>query len=173
VGGGDLALSFRAMEIDDLRLMHEWLQRPHVCRWWSKRETYEEVRDSYSPAIEGSDPTDLYLVLLEGREIGFIQTYLVVDYPEYASLIGRGEGTAGVDLFIADSALTGKGIGSEILRRFVSQIVFAEATTRRCVAGPEAANIASVRAFEKAGFHVVSGFVEDGNEMLLLQLDRP
>src|SRR3954466_368476 len=108
------------MEIGDLRLMYEWLQRPHVRRWWRQRETYEEVLESYSPAIEGRDPTDLYLVLLEGREIGFIQTYLLVDYPGYASLIGVGEGTAGVDLFIADSALTGKGIGSETLRRFVS-----------------------------------------------------
>lgn len=173
MGGGDLALSFRAMEMDDLRLMHEWLQRPHIRRWWRECETYEQVVDSYSPAIERSDPTDLYLVLLEGREIGFIETYLVVDYPDYASLIGRGEGTAGVDLFIADSALTGKGVGSEILRRFVSQIVFAKPTTRRCVAGPEAANVASVRAFEKAGFDVVGGFLEDGNATLLLQLDRP
>ena len=168
-----MALGFRVMEMDDLRLLHEWLQRPHVRRWWSKHETYQEVVDSYSPAIEGSDPTDLYFVLLAGREIGFIETYLVADYPEYASLVGRGEGTAGVDLFIADRTLTGKGIGSEILRRFVSQIVFADATTRRCVAGPEAANVASVRAFEKAGFRVVSAFVEDGNESLLLQLDRP
>ena len=172
MGETDLALSFRALKVKDLRLLHEWIQRPHVRRWWTEQETYEEVLDRYSPAIEGRDPTDLYLVLLEGREIGFIQTYLVVDYPEYASLIGRGEGTAGVDLFIADSALTGKGIGSEILRRFVSQIVFADAKTRRCIAGPEAANVASVRAFQKAGFRVVGGFVEDGNEMLLLQRDR-
>jgi RimJ/RimL family protein N-acetyltransferase len=173
MGGDDLALSFRAMEMDDLRLVHEWLQRPHVRRWWSTHETFEQVREHYSPAIEGSDPTDLYLVLLEGREVGFIQTYLVADYPEYGSLIGRGEGTAGVDLFIADSTLTGKGLGSEILRRFVSQIVFAQPTTRRCVAGPETANVASVRAFEKAGFRVVGGFVEEGNESLLLQLDHP
>lgn len=172
MGGDDAPLSFRAMELDDLRLVHEWVQRPHVRRWWSKHETYDEVRDTYAPAIEGSDPTDLYLVLLGRREVGLIQTYLVADYPEYASLIGRGEGTAGVDLFIADSELTGKGLGSEILRRFVAQIVFAEPTTRHCVAGPEAANVASVRAFEKAGFRVVGGFVEDGNESLLLQLER-
>jgi RimJ/RimL family protein N-acetyltransferase len=173
VSGSDLALGFRTMELGDLRLMHEWLQRPHVRRWWRERETYEEVVESYSPAIKGRDPTDLYLVLLDGREIGFIETYLVADYPEYASLIGHGEGTAGVDLFIADCTLTGKGIGSETLRRFVSQIVFADEMTRRCVAGPEAANAASVRAFEKAGFRIVGEFVEDGNPSLLLQLDRP
>jgi RimJ/RimL family protein N-acetyltransferase len=161
------------MELDDLRLLHEWLQRPHVRRWWRESETLEEVVDRYAPAIEGSDPTDLYLVVLEGRDMGFIETYLVADHPAYASLIGVGEGTAGVDLFIAEEALTGKGVGSEILRRFVSEVVFAKASTRRCVAGPEVANVASVRAFEKAGFRRVKEFVEDGNPSLLLQLDRP
>jgi RimJ/RimL family protein N-acetyltransferase len=157
-----LALSFRVVEVGDLRLVHEWLQREHVRRWWRQRESYEQVLDSYLPAIEGRDPTDLYLVLLNGREIGFIETYLLVDYPGYAALIGAGEGTAGVDLFIADSALTGRGIGSETLRRFVSQIVFARETTRRCVAGPEVANVASVRALENAGFRMVREFVEEG-----------
>src|SRR5262249_60829031 len=117
--------------------------------------------------------TDLYVVLLDEREIGFIQTYSVVDYPEYASLIGLGDGTAGVDLFIADSALIGKGLGSEIVRRFVAQIVFADSATVRCIAGPAAANVASVRAFEKAGFRVVREFVEDGKPSVLLQVDRP
>lgn len=168
-----MRVGFRAMELDDLRLMHRWLQRPHVNRWWGRRETYEEVLDRYLPAIDGRDPTDLFLVLLEGREIGFIETYLVEDYPGYATLIGVGDGTAGVDLFIAERSLTGQGIGSEILRRFVSEIVFAKATTRRCVAGPEAANVASMRAFEKAGFHVVREFVEDGRPHVLVQLDRP
>jgi RimJ/RimL family protein N-acetyltransferase len=173
VSESGLELAFRPMRIGDLRVLHAWLQRPHVRRWWSEHETYEDVVEHYSPAIEGRDPTDLYLVLLDGREIGFIETYLVADYPEYASLIGLGEGTAGVDLFIADSALTGRGIGSELLRRFASEVVFANEATRRCVAGPEAANVASVRAFEKAGFRIVKEFVEDGKPSLLLQLDRP
>ena len=42
----------------------------------------------YLPAIEGTDPTDHYLVLLDGRPVGMLQTYLVADYPAYAELIG-------------------------------------------------------------------------------------
>jgi len=53
---------FRRMIPDDLRLMHEWLQREHVRRWWSKRESHEEVVEHYLPAIEGHKPTDLYLI---------------------------------------------------------------------------------------------------------------
>jgi RimJ/RimL family protein N-acetyltransferase len=84
----DLSLSFRPMQADDLRLMHEWLQLPHVLRWWSERETYREVVEHYLPAIEGSKPTDLYVVLLDDEPIGFIQTYLLADYPRMSRPCG-------------------------------------------------------------------------------------
>jgi hypothetical protein len=57
------------MTADDLRLMHEWLQREHVRRWWSKHETYEDVADHYLPALEGRKPTKLYLILFDEREL--------------------------------------------------------------------------------------------------------
>ena len=162
------------MEPADLRLVYEWLQRPHVKRWWRDRETYDEVVEHYLPSIEGTDPTDLYLALLDEEPISFVQTYLVSDYPDYAALIGVGEGVAGVDLLIGDEELTGQGIGTEILSRFVEEVVFAPPTTIGCVADPDVLNLASIRAFEKAGFHVVKEFVdlEDGELHTLVRRDR-
>jgi RimJ/RimL family protein N-acetyltransferase len=168
------ALRFRPMEPDDLRLVHAWLQRPHVRRWWSSRETYEEVAEHYLPAIEGKEPTDLYIALLDEQPIGFVQTYLVSDHPAYAALVGAGDGVAGVDLFIGAAALTGLGIGSEIIRRFVDEVVFASPATTSCLADPDVQNLASIRAFEKAGFRVVKEFVdpEDGQRHALVRRDR-
>ena len=162
------------MESNDLRLVNKWLQSTHVQRWWSSRETYEEVVEHYLPAIEGKEPTDLYIVLLDEQSIGFVQTYLVSDHPDYAALVGAGDGVAGVDLLIGDEALTGQGIGSEILRRFVEQVVFGPPSTTSCVADPDARNVASLRAFEKAGFRVVKEFVEpeDGQMHTLVRRDR-
>jgi len=171
----ELAISFRPMQASDLPLMNEWLHRPHVRRWWgSDGETYEQVLEHYLPAIEGSKATELYVVLLDEQAIGFIQTYLLSDYPEDAAVVGAEEDAAGIDLFIADLDLTGQGIGSEMLRRFVSEIVFAEPTTRSCIADPEIVNLASVRAFEKAGFRVVKEFLDprDGKTHALVRLDR-
>jgi hypothetical protein len=88
-----------------------------VRRWWGGRETYDEIREHYLSAIGGERPTDLYIALLDDEPIGFVQTYLVSDYPDYRTLVGAGEGVAGVDLFIGDAALTGQGIDSEILHR--------------------------------------------------------
>ena len=167
-------LRFRPLVPDDLRLLHDWLQRPHVQRWWRDRDTYDEVVEHYLPAITGDDPTDLYVVLLDDRAVGFVQTYLVTDYPEYAEVTGVGDGVAGIDLFIADAELTGHGLGTELLRRFVREIVFARAATTACVADPDVGNTASLRAFEKAGFRVVGQFVdpEDGQLHALVRRDR-
>jgi aminoglycoside 6'-N-acetyltransferase len=74
-------IGFRPLEEPDLRLMHEWLQRPHVRRWWDEHETYDDVAKHYLPSIEGRRPTDLFLILLDDRPIGFIQRYLVSDHP--------------------------------------------------------------------------------------------
>ena len=170
-----MRIGFRPLTADELPLLYEWLQREHIQRWWTDRETYDEVVQHYLPAIEGGEPTDLYLILLDGLPVGFTQTYRVADYPEYRDLVAVEEGVAGVDLFVAEPELTGRGFGSEALRRFVAEIVFSDPEIHACVADPDAENIASLRAFEKAGFRVVRRFVDPSdNDKLhaLLRLDR-
>jgi RimJ/RimL family protein N-acetyltransferase len=165
---------FRRMTADDLRLMHEWLQRDHVRRWWNERATYEEVVEHYLPAIQGRKRTDLYQIWLDDRPIGFIQTYLVPNHPDFAERIGVDEDVAGVDLFIADEELIGKGLGTEVLRAFTEDVVFARPETVACIADPDARNTVSLRAFEKAGFRAVREFFdpEDGRTHVLVRLDR-
>jgi RimJ/RimL family protein N-acetyltransferase len=167
-------LGFRRMREEDLALVHEWLQRPHVVRWWRERAAYEDTVERYLPAIEGTDPTDLYLADLDGEPVAFLQTYLIADYPDYAALVGAGEGAAGMDLLIGDESRTGQGLGTELIDRFVKDVVFARTETASCYADPDAKNVGSIRAFEKAGFRVVRELVdpEDGQVHALVRRDR-
>jgi aminoglycoside 6'-N-acetyltransferase len=165
-------IEFTPLTADDLRLLHAWLQREHVKQWWRDREAYEGVVEHYLPAIEGREPTDLYLIVLDGEPVGMIETYLVVDHPEWAALIGEGEGVAGVDLLIGEEELTGRGLGPQVLETFAREIVFARPGTIACVATVEEANRRSWRAFEKAGFRHVRDVEEDGLPHRLMRLDR-
>jgi aminoglycoside 6'-N-acetyltransferase len=165
-------IEFTSLTADDLRLFHTWLQREHVKQWWRDPETYEEVVEHYLPAIEGREPTDHYLIVLDGRPIGVIQTYLVADHPDWAALIGAGEGVAGVDLLIGEEELTGRGLGPQVLESFAREVVFARAGTIACVATVEEPNRRSWRAFEKAGFRNVRDVEEDGLPHRLMRLDR-
>jgi RimJ/RimL family protein N-acetyltransferase len=168
-------IGFRPLMASDLPLLYEWLQREHVQRWWTDRETRDEVVQHYLPQIEGSEPTDPYLILLADRPAGFIQTYRVSDYPEYRDLVNVEDGVAGVDLFVAEPELTGHGFGSKAISRFVADIVFSDPGIHACIADPDAENGASLRAFEKAGFRVVREFVDPADQdrpHALLRLDR-
>jgi aminoglycoside 6'-N-acetyltransferase len=169
-----MKLGFRPLGTGDLRLLHEWLQREHVRRWWTERQTYEQVVEHYLPAIEGREPTDVYLIFLDERPAGFIQTYVVSAHPEYQKLVGVEDSVAGVDLFLADAELTGRGIGSRALAQFVNDVVFSAPTTHACIADPDAENVASLRAFERVGFTRVRDFVDptDGRVHTLVRVDR-
>ena len=170
-----MKIGFRPLTASDLPLLYDWLQREHVQRWWTDRETYDEVVEHYLPEIEGSRPTDLYLILFDDRPGGFIQTYRVSDHPEYRDLVAVEDGVAGVDLLIGESELTGRGFGSEALRRFVRDIVFSDTEIHACIADPDAENLASLRAFEKVGFRVVRQFADPSNHdrlHALLRLER-
>jgi RimJ/RimL family protein N-acetyltransferase len=168
-------IEFRPMVADDLRLLHKWLRRPHALRWYGDHGTYDDVVAHYLPAIEGSDPTDHYFVVVDGADIGMVQTYIIADHPDYATVVGiTDRATAGVDIVIGEEELTGKGLGTEILRLFVERIVLSRPETTVCVADPDARNVASVRAFEKAGFRAERTFIDPSDDQahVLMRRDR-
>ena len=147
-------IGFRRMAMDDLPLLHRWLQMPHVLEWWwgGVAPTPEAIAEKYGPRILDEEATDPYLILHAGQPIGYIQTYRIRDYPEYAAAVGAGEEAAGVDLFIGEAEYLHRGLGSHILRRFLRDIVFAPEDIASCIIGPSEANRIAIRAYEKAGF---------------------
>ena len=142
-------ITFRPLAHDDLPLVFEWLSRERVKRWWRDALTFADVEAKYGPRIDCDAKTDMYVIEVDGAPSGLIQTYLVSDYPEW---IGDEPGVAGVDLFISEEDITGRGLGPRVLTEFTSRVVFADPAVTACVAGPEMINERSLRAFEKAGF---------------------
>jgi aminoglycoside 6'-N-acetyltransferase len=136
------------MAEDDLPLLHDWLGRLHVGRRWWDTDTYEQAVSHYGPALRGEEPTDHYVIVVDGRDVGMIQTYLAADYPEFGAFVDDPEVAAGVDLLIGDEALIGLGLGPRVLSAFVREVVRAPS----CAATVEPGNRSSWRAFEKAGF---------------------
>jgi aminoglycoside 6'-N-acetyltransferase len=163
-------IEFRPLAETDLALVGDWLGREHAARWW--RDPIEESLAEYREAIEGHDPTDHYLIVLDGRPVGMMQTYLVSDYPEWEEIVEVGPGVAGVDILIGEEALIGQGLGPNVLADFVERVVFGDAKTHACVATVEEANRRSWRAFEKAGFRHVRDVEEEGLAHRLMRLDR-
>jgi aminoglycoside 6'-N-acetyltransferase len=163
-------IGFEPLRKEDLPLVREWLGREHVRRWW--RDDPEESMAEYEKAIDGLDPTDHYLIVVDDRPVGMIETYLVSDHPEWEAIVEVGEGVAGIDLLIGEADQTGRGLGPRVLAEFVEQIAFARPETHACVAAVDEENVRSRRAFEKAGFRYVRDVEEEGRPHRLMRLER-
>ena len=163
-------IAFRPLEEDDLPLVEVWLHREHVARWW--RDDVGDAIADYRAAVEGDDPTDHFLIVIDGRPAGMIQTYRVEDHPDWQRLVQVGDDVAGVDLLIGEPDLVGHGLGARVLTAFVRDVVLADPATNAIVATVEEANRRSWRAFEKAGFRHVRDVEEDGLPHRLMRVDR-
>jgi aminoglycoside 6'-N-acetyltransferase len=159
-------IEFTPLTEDHLPLVEEWLGREHVARWW--RDPIPEALAECRAGIEGRVPTDYYLIVVDERPAGMLQTYLASDYPEWEEVVQVGAGVAGVDILIGEEELTGRGLGPKLLAAFVRDVVSAPSV----VATVEEPNRRSWRAFEKAGFRHVRDVEEDGLPHRLMRLDR-
>lgn len=112
----------------------------------------EAELEHYRDAIQGRDPTYRYVAAVDGRPAGLFQHYRIGDSPEYADALSLGEDAVGVDLFIGEADLVGRGHGPAMIRQFLRDIAFPFHRIDICVIGPSVKNAAAIRAYEKAGF---------------------
>jgi RimJ/RimL family protein N-acetyltransferase len=145
-------LGFRKLEVADLPLMHRWQNMDFVNKWWNDAGSYEEIAAKYEPRIHGSEPTHSHCILYDGEPIGFIQNYIIRDYPDYDRCIAEDERAAGLDLFIGEPDYIYKGLGPHILRKFLREVIFTDESVVSCIIGPAPENLPAIRAYEKTGF---------------------
>lgn len=143
-------LTLRPMSLDDLATVALWLDAPHVARWW-KGDSVEE----YRRCIEGAEPTEMLIAVLDGRPVGFAQSYLWSDYPDAGSALGTAPGEVGIDYALGEADVLGRGLGTELVAALVRRV-----RTRYPGAGivsdPDATNQPSRRVLERNGFGLVS-----------------
>ena len=168
-------ITFRRLVDRDLPLLHRWLNDPEVVEWWEGDDvSWEGVVRDYGSANE--DSTEHWIACLEGAEIGWIQCYPAVDEPDETAAwfaLGIDGAAAGIDYLIGDPRSRGKGLGSAMIRAFVTEIVFGlhPLWTQAC-AGPFAANEASWRALARAGFRFVGSIDDPDGACRLMALHR-
>lgn len=150
-------ISFKKLSLEDIPLIHKWLNATHVHAWYEKdRENqYEVVEEEYKKYITGEDKMEGYIVFIEDQAIGYIQSYKIWDYPEFGEALGYDKSTAAIDIFIGEVEFTGKGLGSVIIKKFLKEIVFAEEGVTVCLIDPEPENKRAIKSYEKAGFRYV------------------
>jgi len=152
---------FRPMSAGDLPLVREWLARPHVAAWWHGGDDFEFISGDLD-----HDDLAQFIVTMDERPSGYLQCYRISDWNE--GFGPQPDGTRGIDQFIAEPELLGRGHGSAFIRAFVEGLL--NTGTPRFVIDPSPTNPRAVRAYEKAGFHRVREInTPDGAALLMVR----
>jgi aminoglycoside 6'-N-acetyltransferase len=148
-----VTVGFRAMTRADLPDVVTWQARPHVSRWWQDEATdLARAEEHYGPALDGEDPTRMWVVEVNGRSVGMLQDYLIGDHPEFALLTARPD-AVGFDYLIGDPTWVGVGVGTRMLWTFLRDAVLPHyPAAAECFAAPDHRNAASLRVLDKLGF---------------------
>lgn len=176
-------MTWRRLTEADFPLLRDWLLSPHVARWWHHETTPEAVARDFGPAARGEEPSEDLLVSLSGAPVGLVQRSRYGDYPEYieelAPILAVHPETVSVDYLIGEVSLTGKGLGARVIRAVVDETWTSHPAAPAVVVPVSAANRASWRALEKAGFtRVAEGELEpdnpiDDRDHVIYRFDRP
>jgi aminoglycoside 6'-N-acetyltransferase len=153
-----VAVEFTPLHRADFPLLGEWMAAPHVEPWW--REAYDpaSIEARYGPAVDGTDPTELFIVRRDGQPVGFIQRYLIDDNPDWKRSLEPAavpEPALGVDYMIGREDLLGQGLGPAIIDRCVREAWRRYPHVVAAAADVDPHNRRSWRALEKCGFRRV------------------
>jgi len=159
-----MGYAFRAMETSDLPMVRGWLKSPEVTRWWGDpNEQYELVSgDLCHPDM------DQFIVSLDGRPFAYIQCYALSTWNQ--GFGAQPPCTRGIDQFIGESDMIGRGHGSAFIGQFVDDCL--RKGIPRIVTDPDPVNARAVRAYEKAGF-VRERIVDTSEGPALLMVRSP
>lgn len=132
-------LKFRPVESDDINDLFEWRNHPEVRKnsFSSKPLSWEEHEKWFKEKVK--DPgTTIYMVYTEGEKIGSIRFEEKDDAVKVSVMLNP-------DFF-------GKGLGAEIIKSGSEKFIREKNCKKPITAEIKKNNIASIKAFQKAGF---------------------
>jgi acetyl CoA:N6-hydroxylysine acetyl transferase len=132
----------------DLPMLHRWMNDPAVDEYWQLGGDLSRVAD-YLAEQQAMPHTRSFVGRLSGRAIGYWEVYRAAE-----DRLGRyypvGPDDLGVHLLIGEPDCRGIGLGALLLTALADALQAER--PRRLVAEPDERNLASVRAFARAGF---------------------
>lgn len=172
----DAPVTLRPMTEQDFVLLHAWLNRPHIVRWWGgATPTLAQVQADYHPGVLGEQRVTPYIGMLGDTPFAYAQSYVALGAGDCWWQDETDPGVRGIDQSIADPELLGKGLGTRLARALVDKLV-ADALVSKVQTDPAPDNLRAIRSYEKAGFRRIKVIeTPDGPALYMLRfrsLDR-
>ena len=127
--------------------LHRWLNDPELMQHWDGRDkpkSMEWIVSHYRPMIDGTDPTECYMIEADGRTIGFI-------YSRLDPMPDTQHTRAEIDIMIGEADQWDKGYGTDAIRALLGHL-FDHKRVHRVYLIPRATNARAIRCYQKCGF---------------------
>lgn len=146
-------ISFRPFHLDNaLPHLLRWLGDPDVGVWYDQGElTPENMMDRFAK----QETIRQFTIEIDGKPVGYIQAYRLSDEPDYQRQVDVDPNAIATDLFIGEPEYRNAGWGAEVLRAFLTRIVFGRLKASLAMIAPDPANRRAVRCYENVGFRAV------------------
>jgi RimJ/RimL family protein N-acetyltransferase len=146
IAGKHVAL--RALEREDLKLMHKWLNDEEIMQWARSKPdntaSMESVEKEFEQDLKGENPHRRTFIVIErksGKPVGWA---MIRWWRAFST-------TADLGLVIAEKRLRGKGFGTEATSLLVD-VAFSQHNMHKAELFTRADNKAAIRAVTKCGF---------------------
>lgn len=162
-------MHLRNVTDDDLAIIERWLHAEHVCRAWG--EPGANLRLFREPP---SKENGRAMVEAERHAVGVVLwQHPTREELDAAGLADIPTSVIDIDIIIGERSALGRGVGSNAIR-LVAEAALSDASVPFVMACARFDNLASQRAFTKAGFRKDREFddVPDGRYVLMV-LHRP
>lgn len=162
-------IEFISLASDHIPLLRQWLKEPHVAEFWQEPEDEAEFREKFLRKLRERSVKP-FVIEVDGKPVGYIQSY-------EANKLGGGwwpnekPGVHGIDQFIGDPSLVGRGLGTRVIDKFLQQL-FTDLSVMEVITDPDPKNGRAIRAYEKVGFVKEGEITTPGDKALLLRISR-
>jgi aminoglycoside 6'-N-acetyltransferase-1b/aminoglycoside 6'-N-acetyltransferase-2 len=147
-------VTLRLMTEQDLQMLHEWLNRPHLVEWWggeANRPKLDDVLEHYRPRVLAEESVTPYIAMLGDEPIGYAQSYVALGSGDGWWEEETDPGVRGIDQSLANPADLNKGLGTKLVRALV-ELLFADPSVTKIQTDPAPNNHRAIRCYEKSGF---------------------
>ena len=116
-------LHIRLMTANDFLVMAKWLSNQKVLEFYEEPSSnLERVIKKFGPRVEGKHDVTPCIIELKNKPIGYIQYYQIKESELKRHGYLANQRIYGIDLFIGETYLWGKGIGTSAIRMMLHDL---------------------------------------------------
>ncbi|MHC0039388.1 GNAT family N-acetyltransferase [Pseudoneobacillus sp. C159] len=144
-------LLIRYMTSYDYNVMVTWLNNQKLLEFYEEPPSnLDMVKQKYGPRVEGRDYVKSCIVEYQNQPIGYIQYYEIQDEDLHTYGFAKNQNIFGIDQFIGETELWGKGIGTKMIKLMLNHLTNIGAS--KVVLEVKKNNTRAISSYIKCGF---------------------